>query len=250
MTGFWFALQFLTRLPAPDSSRLDADAARAALARARLWFPLVGGLVGAITALVVCGAELLWPRLVAVLLALIVEALVTGAFHEDAVADFCDAMGGGRTREHKLEILRDSRIGSYGALGLGLAVGLRAALLAVLPAPLLAPALIAAGAGGRWTILVVMALVDPVPGRDGLAAGQRGLGWAGVTGALLLAAPALGWAAWLVPLPLGCGLAACLVFALLHARLLRRKLGGSTGDSLGFASYAGSLIVLLALAAA
>src|SRR3546814_1620129 len=103
-------------------------------------------MVGAITAGVMVAAEQVWPRIVAVVLALIVEVRLTGAFHEDAVADFCDAMGGGHTRDDKLRIFRDSRIGSYGALGLLLAVGLKAALLVVLPTPILAAALIASGA--------------------------------------------------------------------------------------------------------
>lgn len=249
MIGFWFAVQFLTRLPTPDTAGLSADQARNALARSRLWFPLVGGLIGAIAAAAAEAAGLIWPRAVAVLIALAVEALVTGAFHEDAVADYCDAIGGGRTREEKLAILRDSRIGSYGALGLMLALALRAALLIALPAPLLAPALLAAGAAGRWTILCVMASASPVPGRDGLAAGQPRLGWAIVLLALLVAAPAFGWAVPMVPGRIAIGLAACLIFALAHALALRRMLGGTTGDALGFASYAGSLIMLLAIAA-
>lgn len=249
MRSFWFAVQFLTRLPTPDTSRLDAAAARVALARARVWFPLVGAALGGLTAAVAVGAGLLWPRPVAIVLALIVEALATGAFHEDAVADYCDAIGGGRTREDKLAILRDSRVGSYGALGLGLAVGLRAALLIALPAPLLAPALIASGAAGRWTILCVMASADPVPGRDGLAAGQPALGWTMVAVALALATPGLAWTALLAPWRMLIGLVCCLAFALAHAHVLQRMLGGTTGDALGFSSYAGALIMLLALAA-
>lgn len=249
MRTLLFAVQFLTRLPVPGTSHLSAGEARDALAGARLWFPLVGGLVGALTALAVTGAGHLWSRPAAVVLALIVEALVTGAFHEDAVADFCDAMGGGRTREDKLAILRDSRVGSYGALGLMLAVGLRASLLIALPASLLAPALIASGAAGRWTILCVMARVGPVPDRGGLAAGQPALDWGMALAGLGLAVPALAWAAWLAPMRAGMGLAACLAFALFHGWLLDRKLGGSTGDALGFASYTGSVLMLLALVA-
>lgn len=249
MSAFLFAVQFLTRLPVPDTGRLDEAAVAHHLAKARRWFPLVGGMIGAVTALVATVAGLVWPPAVAAVLALASEALLTGAFHEDAVADFCDAMGGGRTRADKLAILRDSRIGSYGALGLGLAVALRATLMLAMPPALLAPALIAAGAAGRWTILCVMALVRPVPGRDGLAAGQPDLGWGMVVAGLLLAAPALGWAAWLSPVRIGAGLAACLAVAVLHARFLGRKLGGSTGDALGFAAYAGMLVMMLSLAA-
>lgn len=249
--SFWFAVQFLTRLPTPSTSHLDADAARAALARSRVWFPLVGGGVAAITTLAALGFARVWPLPVAVLLALGVEGLVTGAFHEDAVADFFDAMGGGRTREQKLEIMRDSRVGSYGAFGLLLAVLLRAALLVALPLPLLAPALVASGAIGRWTILLVMAAVAPVPGREGLAArgGGARVRWSLVVLGLLFAAPALAWAIAAMPIRLVGATLACLAFAPPYARWLAARLGGSTGDCLGFAAYAGQLLALAAFAA-
>lgn len=248
--SFWFAVQLLTRLPTPSTARLDAEAARAELARSRVWFPLVGGLVGAITALAVLGLARVWPLPVAVLLALVIEALVTGAFHEDAVADFCDAMGGGRTREQKLYIMRDSRVGSYGALGLLLAVLLRAALIGSVPMPLFAPALVASGAIGRWTILLVMVSVAPVPGRDGLATHANGrASFVLAPLGLALAVPMLVWAGVIVPIRLVLALLACCAFAWAYARWLRAKLGGSTGDCLGFAAYAGQLIAIGVFAA-
>ena len=90
------ALQFLTRVPTPALSRLSAEQVRVGMGRAVAWFPLVGALVGVVTAGVLLLMDELWPRWIAVLIALIVEARLTGAFHEDAVADFCDGVGGGR----------------------------------------------------------------------------------------------------------------------------------------------------------
>lgn len=244
------AVQFLTRLPAGSTAHLTGEAAAIRLRQSLLWFPLVGGAIGGLSAATLLLAGQLWPPIVAVLLALIVEAWVTGGFHEDAVADFSDAMGGGRTREDKLRILKDSRIGSYGALALMLAVGLRAGLLLALPPALLAPALIAAGAIGRWTILLVIARITPVAGRDGLARDMAGrIGFAGVAAALALAAPALAWSALIAPVKLVAALLAAIAFAVLFARWLYRVLGGSTGDCLGFAAYAGMLLALLAFAA-
>jgi adenosylcobinamide-GDP ribazoletransferase len=245
--SFWFAVQFLTRLPVPDTAHFDQATVTLRLRQALLWFPLVGALVGGVTAAIILGAETLWPRIVAVLIALIIEARLTGAFHEDAVADFCDAMGGGLTREDKLRIFKDSRIGSYGALGLMLAVALRGALLVTLPAELIGQALIASGALGRLTILLVMAQVPPVADRAGLAKDiAHQLGAKQLIIAALITAPFM----LFMPLAIiGISLILCALFAFVFARMLQRVLGGSTGDCLGFSAYAGQLLTLLVFAA-
>ncbi len=245
---FWFAVQFLTRLPTPSTADLAPEQAVSALAASRMWFPLVGGLIGGLAALAYLAAHQLWPVPVAVLIALAPEALVTGAFHEDAVADFFDAMGGGTTREAKLAIFPDSRVGSYGALGLFLAVAVRAAFLIALPPALVPPALLAAGAAGRWTILVVMTATAPIQDRPSLGLALARLRVGQMLIALLLAAPTIAWAFVLRASQAIGALLACAVFALLFARWLERKLGGSTGDCLGTAAYAGMLIMLALLA--
>ena len=128
------AVQFLTRLPTPPVDLTDADERSATLGQATAYFPAVGALIGLGTAGVILAAREVWPVGIAVTLGLVGEAILTGAFHEDAVADFCDAFGGGWTRDDVLRILKDSRVGAYGALGLGLAVALRGGSLANLPA--------------------------------------------------------------------------------------------------------------------
>ena len=248
------AVQFLTRVPVPVLDTLDAATARAALSRSVLWFPVVGGLVGAVTGGTVLLAEQLWPRVVAVLLALIVEARLTGAFHEDAVADFCDGFGGGTTAERIREIMKDSRIGTYGALGLGLTVALRAALLSVLPSALILPAALAAGALGRWLAVALMAAIPPLaPSGDAAGGLARDVGtrprprW--LLAASLLAVPfvlPLALASWGAVLG---ALAAIVVFAAWLRAALLRRLGGVSGDCLGFAVHAAQLAVLLAAAA-
>ena len=245
------AVQFLTRLPVSAAiPALDAAQLKTGLRRSVLWFPLVGGTVGCIGALVLWGAGMLWPRFVAVALLLIVEARLTGAFHEDAVADFCDGFGGGTTKERIREIMKDSRIGSYGALGLMLAVGLRAALLIVLPASLLIPALIASVTFGRWVAVAAMAIMPPLdqPGSLAKDIGQRP-GLAILSGASLLVLPFLAPLASIAPGALLVGTGCTLFFLLWFRRLLMRRLGGVTGDCLGFAVYAGQLILLLCAAA-
>lgn len=244
------ALQFLTRLPVPVTARLDPDVVRDALTKAAGWFPLVGTLVGVVTATVILIADGVWPRVVAVLIGLIVEARLTGAFHEDAVADFCDAFGGGQDAEGVRRIMKDSRIGSYGALGLMLAVGLRAALLLSLPAAIGWSATVASATFGRLLAVAMMAIVMPVPAGTGLAkdigAGIEARQW--LLG-VVTAVPGLALFAWAMPAAMAGAMLAALPFLWWFRRLLIRRIGGSTGDCLGFAAYAGQILLLLAATA-
>lgn len=241
------AVQFLTRLPVPGLSAVTPETAKAGLAKAVIWFPVVGGLVGALTAAALIAADHLWPRIVAVILALIVEARLTGAFHEDAVADFCDGFGGGMTPQRIHEIMKDSRIGSYGTLGMGLAVALRAALLVALPDALILPALIASAGFGRYLAVCLMAIIPPLVQTGGLAkdvGAQVGAGqW---LAASLLTLPFMVSLGMMTPVPLFGALVISLIFALWFRRILMRHLGGVTGDCLGFGVYVGQLLILLA----
>lgn len=242
------ALQFLTRVPVPLLARLSGEQAADGLARAMAWLPPVGSLIGLLTAGVFAGAGALWPPVVAAVLALMVEGLLTGAFHEDAVADFCDAFGGTAQGETALRIMKDSRIGSYGTLGLGLAVALRLAAMAALPVELAAGAIVAAATMGRLWAVVLAGIVAPVRG-DGMAVRAGKVPFGRILLAVMLALPGVVPLAMLRPMPV---LACVLVgagFLLWLAAFLRRRIGGSTGDCLGFAAYVGQLVVLLAAAA-
>lgn len=248
------AIQFLTRIPVPGTERLTAQQVATGLVRAVGWFPLVGAGIGAVTAGVALATDSLWPALVAVLIALVVEARLTGAFHEDAVADFCDAFGGGFTADDVRRIMKDSRIGSYGSLGLILALGLRAALtLAVIEAmpPLLAfLTIVAAATFGRLLVVVLMTLVAPAPQGTGLAKDvASGVGRSVLLVALATALPGMLGFAVLSPASLLLGMLGAAVFIAWFRALLLRRIGGSTGDCLGFAAYAGQLILLLAATA-
>jgi adenosylcobinamide-GDP ribazoletransferase len=244
------AVQFLTRIPVPGLLAINADTARAGLARSVVWFPVVGALVGGVSACVMTAAEQLWPRAVAVILALIFEARLTGAFHEDAVADFCDGFGGGMTPLRIHEIMKDSRIGSYGTVGLGLAMALRASLLLALPVSLVFPALIASAGFGRWLAVAVMATTPPLAQTEGLAkdVGARTTPLQGLVASLpvlFFMAPLAIVRGW----PIAVALVAALLFLLWFRRFLLRHLGGVTGDCLGFAVYAGQIFILLAAVA-
>jgi len=244
------AVQFLTRVPVPTYA-VDADTARIALRRGIVYFPLVGLLIGGFTGGILLTAEQLWPPFIAVLLALAIEAMVTGAFHEDAVADFCDAFGGGWTRESILLILRDSRIGSFGTVGLGLALALRVTLLASLDDPkMILAASIGSSAWGRGVILLIMRSLAPVTDRDSLTKDVAQqittreviIGWSFV---------GVGMAPLMILAP-GSVIGAMIatgIFVIGFVRYLDRKIGGVTGDCLGTACYTGQLIVLFAVTA-
>ena len=244
------ALQFLTRIPVPGLNAITPETAKVGLIKAIVWFPVVGGLVGTITAATLIAADTIWPRAVAVIIALIVEARLTGAFHEDAVADFCDGFGGGMTPARIHEVMKDSRIGSYGALGMGLAVALRAVLLMALPDMLIVPALIASGSFGRYLAVSLMALVPPFVQSGGLAkdvGAQAGFGqW---LAASLLTLPLMIPLAATIPLPIFPAFVAALIFTFWFRQFLLRHLGGVTGDCLGFGVYIGQLLILLAATA-
>lgn len=116
---FWLAVSFYTRLPCPKN--LDYSQ----LSHAAIYLPLMGYLVGGISAIVFYFAQFFWSQLVSILLAIIAGILVTGAFHEDGLADVCDGFGGGYDKTHILKIMKDSAIGVYGVLGLWLLITLK-----------------------------------------------------------------------------------------------------------------------------
>jgi adenosylcobinamide-GDP ribazoletransferase len=244
--AFLTAVGLLTRIPVAGETVRPGEAP-APLRDAVAYFPAVGALIGLATGSVIACALYFWPPAVAVVLGLAFEAVLTGGLHEDAVADFCDAFGGGWTREDILRILKDSRIGSFGALGLGLAVLLRAAATAALPPADLLAATVAAATWGRFMILPVMARVPPVSDRpgsardfgEGVRAREVGLG---LLWALAAISPFLAGRPWNAAI----AFIASGLFLAWFVSYLRRRLGGVTGDCLGAACYAGQLLVLLA----
>ena len=197
-------------------------------------FPLVGAMIGAAGGLVFAsGTWLGLPPMLAALLAIAAQILLTGGLHEDGLADVADGFGGGRTRADKLRIMRDPRIGSFGALALVLAVLARIGALAGLAEPALAAAvLIAGGAASRAPLPVLMVMLPPA--RDeGLAAGAGRphplRAAAGVAVAVLMAL------ALLSPPMAASGVVAAACGALLLVPLARHQIGGHTGDVLGAA---------------
>lgn len=234
------ALAFMTRLPVPAATPLD----RESLSACQRWFPLIGVLIGLIAAVGYTLALQLWSQPVAVVIAMVLMVLVTGALHEDGLADTLDGLGGGWSVEQRLTIMKDSRVGSYGVVGLGLILLMRFGLLSstnytvimLIISQCLSRALatslmgsmsyrrqdpqdnsrIESLTGGqsntdRWIILLTVLLMTGFCLPPGLAI------------ATLLALGVLGW---------------------LMRFWLMKRLGGYTGDTLGAAQQFGELLVL------
>jgi adenosylcobinamide-GDP ribazoletransferase len=250
------ALRFYSRLPVPALPG-ESDAASppdfAALPRA---LPLAGAIIGAVGALalaIACGILAL-PATVGAAFATAALVLTTGAMHEDGLADTADGLGGGTTRERRLEIMRDSRIGSYGAAALALALLMRVLILAALVDaegwPTAAFALVAAAAVSRLAGLLPLWML-PAARTDGLASSVGRPSDASMAiGGLVALTVAIGCLAWTIPLAkVLAACAAALLAVLPLVSLARRLIGGQTGDVAGAAQQFAEIAFLAILAA-
>jgi adenosylcobinamide-GDP ribazoletransferase len=240
ISGIRTSVAFLTRLPIGQGTA----GAATDIARASWAFPIAGIIVGLVGGFIYALAYRLglgaWPSAA---LCVAATLAVTGCLHEDGLADTADGFGGGATRERKLEIMRDSRIGTYGACALTLSILLRVAAIATLARPSLAfCALIAAHGAARATLPIFMTIVPPARD-DGLsrATGQPTQQNAIIAGGLsvLILAVCLG--------PLA-GISALVLLAAaigLMAWLSSSQIGGQTGDVIGALEQVGEIAVLL-----
>ena len=234
------SILFLTRLPLPRHAPLSGNA----IADASWAFPLAGVVVGLIGAVIYALAHRLglppWP---AAALTVTATLLVTGCLHEDGLADTADGFGGGDTVERKLDIMRDSRIGTYGVCALILSLVIRTATLASLADPgLVAAALIASHAAARAIMPALMFFLPPAR-NDGLSfsAGAPSVERTGA--ALVIAIVILLFAmGFVMTVEM---LIALAVVGVILARLSERQVGGQTGDVLGALEQIGEIAVLL-----
>lgn len=225
---FFGAIRFFTRLPVPGWVGHSAEA----LNHSARYFPAVGLLVGGIGALVYLGAALLWPQPVAVLLSMAATIYATGAFHEDGLSDTVDGLGGGWEKLRILEIMKDSRVGSYGVVAMVLALLGKFTLLISLDPALIPFALLAGHALSRFCATVLLATMDYV--REDLLSKAKPLATRLSPGAMLFALSFVIGSLVLLPPEkalVGCVLAALATFWL--ASKFKRWLGGYTGDCLG-----------------
>ncbi|HSC76045.1 MAG TPA: adenosylcobinamide-GDP ribazoletransferase [Pseudomonadales bacterium] len=238
---FLMAVMFLTRLPVSSLLKYD-PALSAGMAR---FFPLVGWLVGSIAALILWLCAQYLPWLPAVIIATALTILATGAFHEDGFADMCDAFGGGWEKEQVLLIMKDSRLGTYGTLGLGLILASKISLLASLP---ISTALGALAAGHVLSRTAATSLLLSLPYvRDTEDPTKIKTPISHFTGRdllfiLITAIPAL------CLLPVGSWLSVIisqLAVRYWAAWYYTKRIGGYTGDCLGGAQQLGELGVLI-----
>jgi adenosylcobinamide-GDP ribazoletransferase len=235
------AAAFLTRVPVPHR------ASPPNLARAYRAFPLLGAAIGAAVGAVYL--LLLWiglPTIGAAVLALGAGALLTGALHEDGLADLADGFGGGRDKAAKLDVMRDSRLGTYGSLALMTSFVAKIGALSTLPRSEVIVAMIATHALARAP-LAVLAAAMPYARADGLAAS------AGRPDSLIaLTACVVATVIALVALPAATAMTAAFVTAVTAvslAALAQQQIGGQTGDVLGAVEQVCEVAVLLTLAA-
>lgn len=223
------AFQYFTRLPVP----LWVGHSAAQLQGTARYFSLVGMLVGGVAAIALWASALLFPTPLPAILSTAVTIFLTGAFHEDGLADTFDGLGGGATRERALEIMKDSRLGTFGTVALVLTLAIKIAALNALPIAAVVFVLIAGHAFSRAcaiSLLFVSKYVgNPEHSRAGVVAQA-------MSGAEFVIAAAIG----IAPL-FWCGIhavagaASAILVLFVLARWFIRRLGGFTGDTLGAA---------------
>jgi adenosylcobinamide-GDP ribazoletransferase len=236
VSGLLGAIQFLTRVPVRTATAVPHE-------RTVPWFPIVGLLIGAALGGLAAGLGELVPMSVAAAVTIAAGLLLTGAFHEDGLADVADAFGGGWTRERRFEILADSRHGTYGVSALAASVVVRVVALAALAGPAVAFAgLVAAHVLGRTAAVGALATLPPAAesglGADVASSMRRGgLVIAIVAGAAITVA-AVGW--WAAPMIVATGVGTAAV-----GWLAVRKIGGIAGDVLGAVEQVVECLVLV-----
>lgn len=235
------AVQFLTRLPTPRLTNPPVDA----VGLSARYFPVAGQLVGLICGLVLIAASQVWSGWLPALLAVAAGVLVTGALHEDGLADAADGLGGGRTPARRLAIMKDSAIGVFGVLALGLTLAAKIGALAALSPWQAAGALVVAHGLARASCVAVMAVL-PYAGAAAKAkegAPVRPSGSVVVITAVVALWPLVFAPAWIIALLAGA------VVAAIPALAAKRLIGGRTGDILGAVEQMFELGFLLAVAA-
>jgi adenosylcobinamide-GDP ribazoletransferase len=240
MTSFLLAWQFLTILP---SGKKDAEASPEVLGRSMAYYPLVGLLIGSILWAAYWVVSHVFPRTLCDGLAILLLAIITGAFHLDGLADTLDGMAAGKTAEERLRIMKDHRVGTFGAVGLVLVLGIKFLALNSLPEEVIGKTLMAALALSRWSMVQLTYRSPYARPEGGLGrvfkenVKRREMALA-TAFSLIIAVFLLRF--WGAVLWLAVG-----VSALGIQLLFQKKIGGITGDILGAANETHEVLVLL-----
>ncbi len=245
---FFIALQFFTRLPIPRWVGFQPEW----LHHASRYFPLVGCVVAAVAAAVYLLAALVLPAPVAAVLSTAASIYVTGAFHEDGFADTCDGLGGGMTRERVLEIMKDSRIGAYGAIGMVCMLGAKCTALAMLPPSSAITALFIAHPLSRLAATSLIWRMDYARAEGKakpMAQQMTGTEFAIATLTAFLPGAVVVAGGQLTAALLCACIAAAALCALWLARKFQARIQGYTGDCLGAVQQLAEVAVYLVLVA-
>ena len=276
---FLVAVQFFTRIPITGRIAHWMGFEASWISRCTRFFPLIGLLLGILLAALFNTLLLVFNQSISIVITTVVGILITGAFHEDGFADFCDGFGGGQTPERIITIMRDSRVGAYGAIGIMLMLLTKIQALSSLDAVWVGAALVIGHSASRGFAVFIMIVLPYVESkitnktnlvRDAkddevredevqvdavkadrvkpVAAGLLLSDWLPALCFGFLPAILLGWAfdAWL---PIGCGLLCATVVSIWMWWNLRRRLGGYTGDTLGATQQLAETIFYLGMLA-
>lgn len=227
MKRFFAAMMFFTRLPL----HRVVDVPPAYFKRVVELWPLVGWVTGGITALALYGCAQIFPYTVAVILAILARVLLTGALHEDGLADFCDGFGGGTSRERILIIMKDSHIGTYGVLGLILYFLIIVSAWSAVPLTVLCMAILA---GDSWSKFCASQIINFLPYARKVEESKSGAIYERFDVWALIPA-AVGGVLPCTLLP-GCLWIACIApaaVATMLILLMKKRIGGYTGDCCG-----------------
>ncbi|MDB6062625.1 MAG: cobalamin 5-phosphate synthase/cobalamin synthase [Verrucomicrobiaceae bacterium] len=240
----FIAIAFLTRIPIPAGTAHTQENLNAA----SRYFPAVGLLVGAIAAAIFACSNSLWTIGIAIILAMAATVRITGAFHEDGFADSCDGFGGGWTRDQVLTIMKDSRIGTYGAVGLGLLLAIKFLALQALGEPWkIACAFLV---GHTWSrLLAISYLLNFSYVRDGESSKVKPLATAMSRNDFFIAGLiALPLVLTISPLQTGAIVLTLALWRWWFGRYMLRRIDGYTGDCLGAAQQVAEVLIYLILA--
>jgi adenosylcobinamide-GDP ribazoletransferase len=239
---FFTALGYFTRVPVPRWVGFEREYLNAA---AR-YFPLIGAMVGGVAALVYLVAMRVFPAGVSVLLSMAATLVLTGAFHEDGLADCIDAFGGGYTREDVLRIMHDSRIGAFGAIALVMALALKWQTLSALPQTYVAWLMVAAHAASRTFAISYLVTLDYVRAEGKAKPVAQRMSLSSFVIAMIFGLP------WLFVFDWKLACATLIVLAVLRfliGRYFVKRIGGYTGDCLGFSQQVFEIAIYLTVLA-
>lgn len=240
---FFTALMFYTRIPCPPNITHDPDY----LNKATRYFPMMGWIVGGICAVVYWASAQIFSTPISLLISMVAGILTTGAFHEDGLADVCDGFGGGWTKEKMLEIMKDSRTGAYGAIGIGLLLLFKFVALTEIPISQLFIVIIAAHSFSR--LCAVGMIASSVYVRENEDAKAKPLAKI-ITKREIIPAIIFGVAPLLLLGKFSIAIVLPIVLLIYMRAYFHKWIGGYTGDCLGAIQQVTELMFYLGILAA